>query len=120
MNSLHIKVVDYDVIKSTLYIKFASDLAERPIDEYEAHMFNVVEESESTSDAEILKSLAQAGWNIALQQEIAEQIAKNSIKVAKYKSYVGQELLYTQEELFSPVCNVAAEDQPISVGLMVI
>jgi hypothetical protein len=119
VNSLRMKVVGFDVIKSTLEIKFASDLAEKPIDEYETHLFNVVQEG-NVSNEEILKALAQNGWNIALQQEIAEQLAKDNEKVAQYKSYVGKELTYTTEELFNPRPTIPAEDQPLSEGLMVI
>jgi hypothetical protein len=113
------KVVGFDIIKSTLEIKFASDLAEKPIDEYETHLFNVVQEGDVTNE-EIIKALAKNGWNIALQQEIAEQTAKDNEKVIQYKSYVGQEFEYTAEELFNPQPTVPAEDQPISTGLMVI
>ena len=113
------KIVGFDIIKSTLEIKFASNLAEKPIDEYEAHLFNVVQDGNVTNE-EIIKALAQNGWNIALQQEIAEQTARDNEKVSQYKSYVGKEFEYTAEELFNPQPTIPAEDQPISTGLMVI
>jgi hypothetical protein len=113
------KIVGYDILKSTLQIKFCSDLAEKSIDEYETHLFNVVQESE-VSDKEILKALAQNGWNIALQQEIAEQTAKDNEKVTQYTSYVGKEFDYSALELFTPEPTIPAEDQPLSIGLMVI
>lgn len=114
------KIVGFDTIKSTIKIKFASDLAEKSIDEYDWHEFNIVELNENVTENEILKALAQNGWNIALQQEIAEQTAKNSKKVAYYKSLEGTNFKYSAEELFaSEVCQ-AAEDQPLSTGLMVI
>jgi hypothetical protein len=120
MNSLKMKVVGFDIIKSTLQIKFASDLAEKPIDEYETHLFSVVQEDNAVTDEQILQALAQNGWNIALQQEIAEQTAKDNQKVDQYKSYVGKEFSYTAEELFAPQACQAAEEQPLSQGLMVI
>jgi hypothetical protein len=120
MNSLKMKIVGFDTIKSALSIKFASDLAEKNIDEYESHLFNVVQENEEITNDEILKALAQNGWNIALQQEIAEQIAKDNKKINQYKNYVGEEFEYTIEELFGPQNIVAAEDQPLSQGLMII
>ena len=119
MNALKMKVVGFDVVKSTLQIKFASDLAEKSIDEYEAHLFNVVQDGDVTNE-EIIKALAQNGWNIALQQEIAEQTAKDNEKVFQYKSYVGKEFEYTVDELFNPQPTIPAEEQPISTGLMVI
>jgi len=119
MNSLKMKVVGFDVVKSTLQIKFASDLAEKPIDEYETHLFNVVQEGPVTNE-NIIQALAQNGWNIALQQEIAEQTAKDNQKVIQYKGYVGREFEYTAEELFSPKPTIPAEDQPLSTGLMII
>jgi len=119
VNSLRMKVVGFDVIKSTLQIKFASDLAEKPIDDYEAHLFNVVQKGDVTNE-QIIKALAQNGWNIALQQEIAEQTAKDNEKVSQYKNYIGQEFNYTIEELFAPEPTIPAEDQPLSQGLMVI
>ena len=117
MNSLKMKVVGFDIIKSTLQIKFCSNLAEKPIDEYETHLFNVVQEDSAVTNEQILKALAQNGWNIALQQEIAEQTAKNNTLVSQYKSYIGKEIEYTSEELFA---TEASEDQPLSQGLMVI
>ena len=119
MNSLRMKVVGFDVVKSTLQIKFASDLAEKPIDEYETHLFNVVQEGAVTNE-DIIKALAQNGWNIALQQEVAEQIGKDNQKVNQYKSYIGKEFEYTADELFNLQPTMAAEDQPLSQGLMVI
>lgn len=120
MNELKMKIVGFDVIKSTLQIKFASDLAEKPIDDYETHLFNVVQENDEVTDNQILKALAQNGWNIALQQEIAEQTAKDNTKITQYKRYVGQEFNYSIEELFAPEPTIPAEDQPISQGLMII
>jgi hypothetical protein len=114
------KIVGYDILKSTLQIKFASDLAEKPIDEYETHLFNVVQENDTVTDNEILKALAQNGWDIALQQEIAEQTARDNKKVSQYKSYVGKEFTYSSTEIFMPEQTIAAEDQPLSQGLMVI
>ena len=114
------KIVGFDELKSTISIKFASDLAEKPIDDYEAHLFNVVELDRDVDDIVILKALANAGQDIALQQEIAEQTAKDSKMVAKYKGYVGKELVFTANELFNIGPSIPAEDQPISVGLMVI
>jgi hypothetical protein len=116
---LKMKVVGFDAVKSTLQIKFASDLAEKPIDEYESHLFNVVQDGNATNE-EIIKALAQNGWNIALQQEIAEQISKDNEKVSQYQSYVGKEFEYTADELFNPQPTIPAEDQPISTGLMII
>ena len=119
MNFLKMKVVGFDVLKSTLQIKFASDLAEKSIDEYDTHLFNVVEENKVSND-EIIRALAQNGWNIALQQEIAEQTAKDNQKVDQYKSYVGLQFEYNFEELFNSQPTIPAEDQPLSTGLMII
>jgi len=120
VNSLRMKVVGFDKLKSTLQIKFASDLADKSIEEYETHLFNVVELDESVTNNTILKALAHNGWNIALQQEIAEQTAKDNKKVSQYTGYVGQEFTYSFEELFSPDPTLPAEDQPLSTGLMII
>jgi hypothetical protein len=119
MNFLKMKVVGFDDLKGTLQIKFASDLAEKPIDEYETHLFNVVQESE-VSNEDIVKALAQNGWNIALQQEIAEENAKDNQKIAQYKNYVGLEFEYNFEELFNSQPTIPAEEQPLSTGLMII
>jgi hypothetical protein len=120
MKSLKMKIVDFDAINSTLYIKFASDLAEKPIDKYEAHKFNVMEQGDDVELRDIVKALAQNGWNIALQQELAEQNAKDNEKVQKYKSLVNEEFDYLAEELFFSEPTVPAKDQPLSEGLMVI
>jgi hypothetical protein len=111
------KIVGFDVIKSTLQIKFASDLAEKLIDEYEEHLLTVLQEHDQVTDEEIIKALAKNGWNIALQQELAEQTAKDNKLVSQYKNYVSKEFEYTADELFF---TQAAEEQPISTGLMII
>jgi hypothetical protein len=120
MDSLKMKVVGFDTIKSTLQIKFCSNLSEKSIDEYETHLFNVVQENESVTNEDIIKALAKNGWNIALQQEIAEQIAKDNEKITQYKSYVGEEFEYTANELFNAQPTDPAKDQPLSQGLMII
>ena len=114
------KFVGFNIIKSTIQIKFASDLAEKSIDEYDYHEFNVVELHDNVQIDEILKSLALAGWNIALQQEIAEQTAKNNEKVNLYKSFINQEFTFSEESLFAPPECKVSEKQPLSTGLMVI
>jgi hypothetical protein len=117
MNSLKMKIVGFDENKSTLLVKFASDLAEKPIEDYDFHYFNVVENDDGVVLDDILKALAQNGWNIALQQEIAEQTSKDNEKVQLYKALVDKEFDFTADDLFA---TPAAEEQPITEGLMVI
>ena len=120
MQSLQMKIDGFDVLNGTILIKFAGDTAEKPIDDYPAHQFNVVEENENVNLEEVLKALAQTGWNIAFQQEVAEQIAKDNEKIVLYQSLVGSSYVYTGEELFAPPQACPANNQPSTQGLMVI
>ena len=114
------KIVDFDKLNGTLHIKFASENSKADIDSYPSHMFNVLEMSDSIDTSEILKALAVAGWNIAVQQEVAEEISSNSKKIDTYAKLVGLSVEYSDEELFSPEPTVASENQPSTAGLMVI
>lgn len=114
------KVVGFDVLNGSLWIKFAGDTAEKSIDDYPAHQFNVVEEHENVTLNEVLKALAQTGWNIAFQQEVAEQTAKDNYKVEMYQSLVGSAYVFTGDELFSTPQACPSENQPTTKGLMVI
>lgn len=114
------KIVKFDTLNGTMSIKFAGDTAEKPIDDYPAHDFNIVEMHENVTTDQILKALAQNGWNIAFQQEASEEIARNSVKIGAYKNLVGNQFIYTQEELFAPEACVASENQPSTEGLMII
>jgi len=117
MNSIKMKIVGFDRLKSAVQIKFCSDLAEKNIEEYPTYDFNVVETDNSVTQKQVLKALASTGWNIALQQEIAEQIAKNSKKVAEYESLISQEFLFSEDDLYAIE---ASEEQPTTEGLMII
>ncbi len=114
------KIVNFDPISAAMSIKFAADTAEKNIDDYPAHNFNIVEMHDKVKMEDILKALAQNGWNIAFQQEATEEIARNNIKIGAYKNLVGNKFTYTQEELFAPEACVAADNQPTTKGLMVI
>ena len=120
MKSIQMKIVNFDPISASMSIKFAADTAEKNIDEYQAHDFNVVEMHDKVNMEDILKALAQTGWSIAFQQEAAEEIARNNVKIGAYKNLVGNRFSYTQEELFSPTTCVASDNQPSTQGLMVI
>lgn len=120
MDSVKMKLVGFDPVNSTLQIKFAGDNAEKQIDEYEAHNFSVLEMHDNVSISDIMIALAQNGYQIALQQELAETIARNDSKVALYKSLIGTEMVYSANELFPEVSCKPAEHQPLSTGLQVI
>ena len=120
MQAMQMKVVNFDALSGAISIKFAADTAEKPIDDYPAHDFNVVEMDSDVKIEHILKALAQNGWNIAFQQEASEEIARNNHKIGVYKNLVGNRFSYTQEELFAPEACIAEENQPSSQGLMVI
>ena len=117
MNKLTMKIVGFDILTSSLHIKFASDLAEKDIEEYPYHAFNVVEMNEQVTQEEVLSALAVNGWYIALQQDVAEDIARNSTKITEYQGLIGTEFGFTGEDLFALQ---AAENQPQVEGLMVI
>ena len=120
MQSLQMKIVHFDALSGAISIKFAGDTAEKSIDEYPAHDFNIVETNENVKIEDILKALAQNGWNIAFQQEASEEIARNNHKIGVYKNLVGNKFSYTQDELFSPLTCEASDNQPSTQGLMVI
>ena len=113
------KIVGYDNLSGALQIKFAGDTAEKTIDEYPAHDFSVLEMHENVSISEILVALAQNGFQIALQQELAEEISRNNSKTETYKSLINNEFEFSPESLF-PQPEYPAPNQPISTGLMVV
>jgi hypothetical protein len=111
------KIAGFNTLNSTLVVKFCSDLAEKPIDDYPEHEINVVELDDGVTLDQILAAIAQSGWTIAMQQEVAEQTAKNSEKVAIFKSLIDSQYMFTEDELYPKSCGVA-ENQPKSTGLM--
>lgn len=117
MQILKMKIVGFNILDSTLQIKFCFEGSEKDIDQYEAHNFNAVELREDITLDEILKALAQNGWNIAFQQHAAESIAKDNKKIKKFKSLINKEFSYSEHDLFAIK---ASEEQPPIEGLMVI
>ena len=120
MQAMQMKIVHFDALSGAISIKFAGDKAEKPIDEYPAHEFNIVETHNNVKVEDILKALAQNGWNIAFQQEASEEIARNDVKIGVYKNLVGNKFSYTQEELFAPEACIAEDNQPATQGLIII
>ena len=117
MNYLRMKVVGFDVQKGAIQLKFASDLAEKSIDEYPSYDFNIVEMDVDVSLDDILKALAQNGWNIAFQQEVAETSAKDNEKIKQYQQIIDEQFEFSYDDLYA---TPAAEEQPFTEGLMVI
>lgn len=117
MQSLKMKIVGFNTLDGTLHIKFAGDTAEKSIDDYPTHNFNVQTANDNVTLDDVLKALAQTGWQAALQQEIAEQTAKDNEAIAIYNSLVGNEFVFTGDELFA---QEASENQPTTQGLMII
>jgi len=117
MNYLKMKVVGFDNLKGAIQLKFSSDLAEKNIDEYPSYDFNIVEMNDEVVLDDILKALAQNGWNIAFQQEVAEQTAKDNQKIKQYQSIINEEFKFSYDDLYA---TPAAEEQPMTEGLMVI
>jgi hypothetical protein len=118
MQTLKMKVVGFNPLDGILQIKFAGDTAEKSIDEYPAHQFNVQVENENVTLDDVLKALAQTGWNAALQQEIAEETARDNEAIALYTKLIGEEYDFTFQELFQQSACQVAENQPLSRGLM--
>jgi hypothetical protein len=117
MQTLKMKIVGFNRLDGTLQIKFCFKDSQKDIDQYEAHNFNAVELREDITLDEILKALAQNGWNIAFQQSAAEDITQDNDKVTKFESLISKEFLYSEQDLFA---TQASDEQPPIEGLMVI
>jgi hypothetical protein len=118
MELVKMKIVSFDELTGAFHIKFASDESEKEIDEYPAHLFSVLELRENISINEILTALAQEGHKVLIQQNLAEEIARNNSKTEQYKMLVGTDIEYNVDTLFNQ--EFPSPNQPISTGLMVI
>lgn len=118
MNKLNMKIVSFDKLTGTIEACFASDRAERPIEEYPRHPIQVVDEDGGSDLADVMKAIAQTGWQIAVQQQAAEDQAKNDTRMGQYAALVGQEFGYAAEDLFAAPKCCAADNQPTTEGLI--
>ena len=118
MKILKMKVASFTPASGDLVIHFASDTAERPIDDYPAYPLQVITDGDMPI-SDVLRAVAATGWGIAEQQEAAEQAARDNDKVAEYMELVGKEFSFDPAELFPPpppTC--AAANQPSTDGLI--
>lgn len=112
MNTLYMKIHQYDEESKTLIVSFASDTTQhQDPDVYRAYAFDVVRmwpDIEPTNLEEIKKRIAVAGVYHAEQQEKEENFVADPVGEEQYKQLIGGVFSYPIAELIPPA--PSAED----------
>ena len=100
MSKVRVKIHNYDITSNSLVVSFASDKAQKSIDDYpraayQPTMFN------ETDPIKILEHIARAGIHVAQVQDREEEFLSNSANIEALNSFVGQEFEYDIEHLVS-------------------
>lgn len=104
MNTLKMKIVNYDEDSHSLIVSFASDeTASTDPASYTAYAYQPMNMWPDITDPnELIKRIGQAGIHIAEQQKTQEQFISNESLINSLKSFVGQELSYSVADLTNP------------------
>ena len=116
MNTLYMKVQNFEEQSYSLIVSFASDAtkSQNP-DDYPAYAFQPMNMWPDVTDPdEIKKRIAVAGAYHAEQQARLENLSDDLSTMQKYKDMVGQENSYSAAELLPPQ-NDATEINNIQV-----
>ena len=114
------KIVDVNYLTGVLKIKFASDTAQKPIDDYPEHEIQVLELDDMVTVDVAMNAIAQTGWNIALQQENQENIIKNNSRLKEYADLVSKVQTFSFSDLNGFSEGTASDIQPSIQGLMIV
>jgi hypothetical protein len=107
METVKLKIIDFDEVSQSLIVSFASDTTEYsdPVN-YQSYAFQPAQLWPDVTDAEEIKFLlAQAGYNLIKQQEKKEMYSKNLLLIESIKNLIGQEAQYTASEIIPYVNN---------------
>lgn len=92
------KVVNYDPSTSSLIVTFASEKAQKSIDEYPLAAYQPT--MFDTQDPEkVIEHIARAGIHVAQQQDKEEAFKENTELAEMYKSYIGKEFEFDVDTL---------------------
>lgn len=104
MNTLYMKIHEFDEQSYSLIVSFASDTtkSQNPSD-YPSYAYQPMNMWPDILDpTEIKKRIAIAGVYHAEQQEREEKFIADPVKVAEYRAMVEQENSYLVEDLIPP------------------
>jgi hypothetical protein len=89
MDTLTLKIHDYDEETHSLIVSFGTDAGEQTVDEYQKFTFNI--HNYNPDDIQdTLKQIAKQGAQIAHQQWLKEQSMKNDQVVSNAKAEIGK------------------------------
>lgn len=103
MQTLKMKIVGYEDESHSLIVSFASDeTASQDPSTYPSYAYQPMSMWPDITDAEeLIKRIGHAGIHMAEQQKIKEQFVANETLINGLKSFVGQELSYSINDLTS-------------------
>lgn len=101
MNTLYMKIYEYEEVSGSLIVSFASDttMSQNP-DDYGRMAFQPAQMWPDIDDVEeVKKRVAQIGIYHAGQQARNEQLKKDKAREAALKALVGSEQIYSVSDL---------------------
>jgi hypothetical protein len=114
MQSIKLKIMNYDEVTGSLIVTFASDKAENPIDHYPACAYQPT--MYDTQDPEkVLKEIARAGIHVANQQDKEEAFKNDPELKAAYKNLIGKEFEFNVSELLANTGQIVESMQEVSM-----
>jgi hypothetical protein len=114
MPSIKMKIVNYDPSTSSLIVTFASEKAQKSIDDYNAYAYQPT--MFDTQDPEkVIEHIARAGIHIVKQQDKEEEFKNNTVLNSVYKSLVGKEFEYDISDLIAGAEQVVENMQEVSM-----
>ncbi len=104
MNTLYMKIKEFDEQSNSLVVCFASDTTKhQDPEQYRRYAFQPLNMWPDITDlAEIKKRIAVAGLYHAEQQEREEKFVSDPSKIEQYKNMVGENVSYAVSDLIPP------------------
>lgn len=94
INSVTMKIYEFDEASNSIIVAFKSDQSTKSIDDQPRMAFQPTM-FEDTDPDRIIKRIAHAGVSIAETQDKQDALKENSAAVNSYKGKVGQSLTFT-------------------------
>ena len=98
MTKLNMKIHKYDEENDQLIVSFSTDLSIKSVEQYQALAFQPHRMGVS-SPGDVVKAIAQAGIQIAKQQDLQDAAVSDTASIAAYNSMVGETLSFDETEL---------------------
>jgi hypothetical protein len=98
MSKLNMKIHGYDERNDSLLVSFSTDVSMKPVDQYQVLAFQPHRMGVS-SPGDVVKAIAQAGIQIAKQQDLQDAAIADTSNAAAYNSMIGETLSFDETEL---------------------